>query len=713
SGLLGAIFAIGILYFFLLRIGTTLIVALSIPVSIIGTSCWMYLTGASLNILSMMGLMLAVGMLIDNAVVVLESIYQKMDQGMSSVEATLQGTKDVGRAVVSATLTSIIVFAPVIFGAQNELVVWLSEIGKTIAVTLIFSLLVSLTLIPMLTSHMLKGGQSSVAKNRFVDRWTNAYGKVLNWTAVRHPWITGLPIAIGILILTGGAIAVSGFSPEADGDRGIRQEYIQFIYEFSDNPDYRHTKEYVNTVQEKLWELREEYDVKYMYSWYADEIAATRLYLHKDALSETEMKELRERLREDLPVLAGVEYRMGDDNGGGSGVQQFSVTLHGEDSEYLNTLAEEVKRRVGSVDDVKDVTTDIERGSEEIHIMVDGAKTSHQGITPRDVADVMGITFRGVRLPKVRAEEKEVDLWVMLQPEDRKNIENLKALTVTINDGTDITLDQVATTVMGRGATRIQRVDQRTAVRVRGSYEGEDFDDVLEEVQATMATVHFPPGYGWNFGSRIQQQKEQQNDMGMNALLAVICVFMVMACLFESVTHPAVVMFCMPFASIGVIWLMILTGTPFNLMAMIGMVILIGVVVNNGIVLVDHINHHRREGKSIDDAIMLGGKERFRPILMTATTTVLGLIPLALGRNHVGGAETYPMARALIGGLLSSTVLTLIMLPTYYQINERLIVRNRRILAALTRIPKHLWSKIRRRPQRTAGRGAPASARLR
>jgi HAE1 family hydrophobic/amphiphilic exporter-1 len=318
----------------------------------------------------------------------------------------------------------------------------------------------------------------------------------------------------------------------------------------------------------------------------------------------------------------------------------------------------------------------------------------------------MGITFRGVQLPKVQAEDREIDLWVSLRPEDRKSIENLKALTVNLMDGREITLDQVANTSLARGASRIQRLNQRTAIRVRGSYEGDDFDGFLDEIKATMNAVHFPPGYGWNFGNRIRQAQEQQGEIGINALLAILCVYMIMASLFESLLHPAVVMICLPFASLGVIWLMIATNTPFNIMAMIGMVILIGIVVNNGIVLVDHINHHRRQGLGVQEAILQGGRERFRPILMTAATTILGLIPLAVGRNHVGNAEMYPMARALIGGLLSSTLLTLIMLPVYYHLAEKMRVRVARFFPGLARLPgrlRHGWGRIRRRGGRKAG----------
>ena len=706
AGLIGGVLAIGVLYFFLRRIGTTLIVSLSIPISVIGTATFLYFTGRSLNILSMMGLMLAVGMLIDNAVVVLESIYQRMDKGEDAVEATISGTRDVGRAVISATLTSIIVFAPVIFGKQNEMVIWLKEIGITIGVTLVLSLIVSLTIIPLLTTHILKGGRQSVGRNPWVDSVRTKYVRVLKWAAVDHPWITAVPIMIGVIVLTGVAIGVTGFKPDVEGDRGIRREYLQIRYDFTDNPDYRIVHDYVEQVQDKLWGLQDRYEMEYMYSWYADDNAGTRLYFEKDALSEKDLARYREMLREDLPEMAGVRLELGDESGQGSGMKRFAVTVHGEDSEYLNVLAAEVKRRIDLIPGVQDVSTDVERGGREVHVMVDGHKASQYGTTPSEIAQIMGITFRGVRLPKIQTHGKELDLWVLLREEDRRSIDNLKSLTVNSIGDRDITLDQVAATVMGRGPTRIQRVNQRTAVRVNGGYEGEDLGDVLDEVRYTMDSMHFPPGYGWNFGSRIQESQEQQADMAINALLAIICVYMVMACLFESLWHPFVVMFCMPFASLGVIWLMILTNTPFNIMAMIGMVILIGVIVNNGIVLVDHINHYRKQGKSLDEAILLGGEERFRPILMTATTTILGLIPLAVGRGHVGGAETYPMARALIGGLASGTVLTLIMLPTFYKTTDS-------TLRAAGRWSRWIKSKLRFRKTKSdvvpAGAGARSS----
>jgi hydrophobic/amphiphilic exporter-1 (mainly G- bacteria), HAE1 family len=700
SGFIGAIFAVGILYFFLRHLGATLIVSMAIPISIVGACIYMFFSGRSLNILSMMGLMLGVGMLIDNAVVVLESIVRRMSLGEGAVEATLNGTREVGRAVVSATLTSIVVFAPIIFGASDELTIWLREVGVTISITLLVSLVVSLTVIPLLTVHVMKG-RSFTARNRWVEAWTERYSRVLEWTAVRHPWWTAMAIVPILLALTVGAVKVTGFGPDPDGDRGIRREYMQVSYDFADDVDYRVARAAAQKVQRQLWADREKYGFEYIYTWYMDGYAMHRLYLEGHSVSETQLRDLREQLREDLPQLAGIDFQFGDDDsGGGDGAKGFEVTVHGEDSGELERIANEAKRRLLLVDGLQDIKTDVEEGRQEVRVHVDGDRAQRVGLDPATVAQVMGITFRGVPLPRVQTGPREVDLWVMLSEDDRRTIEDLESLTLSVQDGKEITLGQIASTEVRRGPNRITRLNQRTAVRVRGSYEGDDFDDALEEIGQTMESLAMPMGYGWNFGSRIQQNRQQQNQMGINALLALLCVYMIMASLFESLLHPAIVMICVPFASLGVIWLMIATNTPFNIMAMIGMVILIGLVVNNGIVLVDHVNHYRRQGVARSEALCRAGAERFRPILMTATTTILGLLPLALGDSHVGNAQNYPMARALIGGLLSSTLLTLVLLPTYYELGERIHERLVRFRRASNSFVASLPGRVRGRARR-------------
>jgi HAE1 family hydrophobic/amphiphilic exporter-1 len=272
-------------------------------------------------------------------------------------------------------------------------------------------------------------------------------------------------------------------------------------------------------------------------------------------------------------------------------------------------------------------------------------------------------------------------------------------MTVAIQEGRPVTLEQVADFEFAFSPTTIFREDQRTSVSVTGSYEGEEFMEARQDVEDTMDAMALPSGYAWSFGREDRAAQEEQNLMGQNIMLALACVYFVMAALFESLLHPLVIMLCIPFAIIGVIWLLALTNTPFNIMAMIGLVVLIGVIVNNGIVLISHINILRRRGLSMHDAILEGGRERFRPIIMTAATTVLGLMPLALGDTALSGAQYYPMARALIGGLLSGTLLTLIVLPTFYVLAERGFERAQLVWSRSSSSPiRFRWPRRSRQP---------------
>jgi HAE1 family hydrophobic/amphiphilic exporter-1 len=224
---------------------------------------------------------------------------------------------------------------------------------------------------------------------------------------------------------------------------------------------------------------------------------------------------------------------------------------------------------------------------------------------------------------------------------------------------------------LSRGPTTIRRQHQKAAVSVEGSYYRGESKDMMGKVTAVMNSIQLPLGYSWSYSDRIQQEQEQQMDMLLNILLALVCVYLVMAALFESLLHPLIIMICLPFSLIGVIWALLITGTDINIMVFIGGVILIGIVVNNGIVLIDHVNNFRRQGRTIYEAIFEGGRERFRPIVMTACTTILGLMPMAVGKTNIAGSQYYPLARAVIGGLAVGTLLTLIALPTYYVIGER------------------------------------------
>jgi len=685
GGLFGSILAILILYLFLRRVGMTLVVSIAIPLSILGTCVFLFLSGRSLNVLTMMGLMLGVGMLVDNAVVVLESINRRQHLGDRPLAASVRGTREVGRAIVASTLTTVIVFAPIILSKNDELAVWLGEVGVTISVTLTLSLLVSLTVIPTLAVKLTRPNGES-AESGWLVRLRRGYLAVLRWTALRHPLVTGLLIVPAVIAVTVVMMKVTHFAPEALGDEGIRRENLRIYFHYTGPVDTDLSLVYVEKAEAYIETRREDLGIRDLYSFFAPDAAGITLFFHSGVVSDEFFKRVRDDLREKLPVQAGLEYRFGDEEGQDSGAKSFEVTIFGENSEFLVEMAEEAKRRLSHIDGVDDLASDADRGKAEIQVRVDAEQAGRFGVTPADVSQVMGLTYRGVFLPRLHTGDKEIDLVVSLLPEDRESIENLAVLPVGSHEGQLVQLGQVAEFQFAKSPGRIFRQNQKTGVTVRGTYDGEILDVALGEIRKLMDSMDFPFGYGWSFGSRIQRGEQQQSEMGMNMLLALACVFFVMASLFESLLYPLVVMGCVPFASLGVFWIMMATGTPFNMMAMIGMVILIGIVVNNGIVLIDHVNGRRRAGLALDDAIVEGCSDRMRPILMTAGTTILGLLPLAvLHGAHVADAEYYPMARAIAGGLASSTVLTLVVLPTYFRLATVYAERFGTLLGALGR----------------------------
>ncbi len=677
AGIIGALFAVIVLYFFLRRISTTLIIAVSIPFAILCTCGFLYFTGRSLNILTMMGLMLGVGMLVDNAIVVLESIFRHQSVGEDPVRASIVGSREVATAVTAATLTSVIVFAPVIFTKDSDgLMMFLAHVGVTISVALIFSWVISLTMIPFLTSRLLK--PKEMKESAILLRVQDRYVRILKWTTVKKPFVTGLVIIPLLLVVS--IMAAKMLKLEVSMEEGELIENLYISYDFSDNFTYDQTEKYVDQIESVLFEKKEELRIEKVYSYYMDNQAGTTLYFDDKYLSPNRLKEIRKNLREVLPELAGVTLRFGDEQGGGAGgVKRVKVTLFGEDMDLLSEYAEVVKRRFTLLGKLEDVRTSIEMGREEIKISLNRDLAQQYNLSPQSVSGIMNLTFRGMPLRRFQTEEREVPMSISLSPEDRVGMHNLENLLVGMNEEKEITLGTVADLSMTRGPTTIRRQHQKAAVSVEGTYESGEAKDMIGTVSSVMSTIQLPLGYSWSFSDEIREQQEQQVDMLLNILLALVCVYLVMAALFESLLHPLIIMLCLPFSLIGVIAALLITGTDINLMVFIGGVILIGIVVNNGIVLIDHVNNFRRDGRTIYEAIFEGGRERFRPIVMTACTTILGLMPMAVGQTNVAGTQYYPLARAVIGGLAVGTFLTLIALPTYYVIGERSAAWVRRI----------------------------------
>ncbi len=659
AGTIGALLAILSLYFFLRRLDSTIIVSLSIPFSILAACGLMFFMGKTLNILSMMGLMLAVGMLVDNAVVVLESIDRTHRKEKDREKAALDGARGVSTAVAASTLTTLIVFLPLIIGASTDLTTWLKEIGITITIALACSLFSSLTLIPLMSAHFL--GRKRPRAIQSIAWLEEKYAGALRWT-LHHPAKTFvvliLGLGVGLLPFFTGMVESAIFS-------GTVNERIFLRYEFADHTYKSEAMAVVDQVEPFLWANKEKWEVASLYTFWMENRAETTMVLSRKNMTDDEIRELRKTIRDELPEIPGVRLYFEDDADTGGNTHFFAVKFFGQDSTLLEGFANEAARRIETVAGVLDVRTSFRDAQREVQVRVDRDKAERAGLDAQAVADIFSFTLGAMRLPRFNTGEREVDTWLALRIEDRENIDDIKKLQIggAGGDGRPITLADVASFQIVPRPKEIVRENRRVRVAVSATYEGEDWEQTQEEIAGLMDAFDLPPGYSWSWNDRIIEQGEQNAQMAVNFLLALVLVYLVMASLFESLAQPFAILFSIPFALPGAAWMLAATGTSFNLMGQIGLLILMGIVVNNGIVLLDHTNQLRRTGLSREEAILQAGRERLRPILMTAATTIIGLLPLAVRGPATSGIFYYPLARTVMGGLISSAVLTLLVLP--------------------------------------------------
>ena len=657
SGLIGSALAVLILYIFLRRFDSTFIVSLSIPFSVIVTTGVLYFTGRSLNILSMMGLMLGVGMLVDNAIVVLEAIDKKHRTETDLKRSAREGAGSVAAAVTCSTATSLIVFLPLIVGSGTELTTFLGEVGLTISISLVMSLFCSLTLIPLMSAHLLRRGERP--NPRWMTWLEDRYALTLRWT-LRHKAWTGVIVLAGLVL---------GFVPfmtglvESGMFSGTVNRRMRLQYEFSDFVYKSDSERAVNQIEAYLDANRKRWPIESVYSFFGENDAGTAIMLSRQDLGDEAMKALRKEVREGLPEIAGVRIYFNEDAERGGDSTYFQVKFFGQDSGLLRGFAEEAERRLATVEGVADVSTSLKRARREIQVVIDREKARANGLAAEDISRAFSFTLGGLRLQRFNAGEREVETWLALRLQDRENLEDLRRIQIGGTAGRPVLLGDVATFQVVRRAQEITREDRKVRVAVNATYEGKEWPKARDQIAGLMDAFELPPGYSWSWDDRILEQGEENSQMGINFLLALMLVYIVMASLFESLAQPFAILFSIPFAIVGAAWLLAATGAPFNMMAQIGLLILIGVVVNNGIVLLDHLNHLLAEGIPRDEAIVMAGRDRLRPIIMTALTTVVGLIPLAFGSARVGGIYYFPLAQTVMGGLISSTVLTLVVLP--------------------------------------------------
>jgi HAE1 family hydrophobic/amphiphilic exporter-1 len=661
AGLLGGVFAVLVLYLFLRRFATTLIVALAVPISILVTVGVLYVLGFTLNVLSLMGLMLAIGMLVDNAVVVTENIHRHQHLTPDDpVGATLRGVKEVALAVTAGTLTTAIVFAPMIISQSDQVSLFLKHISVSICVALGVSLLISLTVVPLLTSRLQSGATAGSSGEARWLQWLMARYSALLDGLLRRRGVAGLLILGTLLsVAVPGALVKQDFFPNDNTEREIR-----LFYHVTDTYTVERVEAAVDRIEDYLFANKQALEIASVYSYYRADHAQSTILLTPEG--ERTVDDIQEQIRAELPKLPIARPSFTWEDGGGG--ESIRVTVSGPSSEVLAGLADEVERRLSAVRGLDDVRSEARRGEQEVRVVVDRDRARQYGLSSRQVGQTVSAALRGQPLRRFRTASGEVEMRLLFQDADRQTVDQLRTLSLQDARGEAVPLAALARFETARGPRAIERENRSTMVGVTAGLGSLTRGEAQDQIRGVLDNMALPTGYAWGFGERVQREEEQQATLLMNLLLALALIYLVMAALFESLIHPAAIWTSILFAIVGVFWFFLATATSFSIMAWIGVLILIGIVVNNGIVLIDHVNLLRREGLSRHEALVRGGRERLRPILMTAATTILGLIPLCLGTTQVGGdgPAYFPMARAIVGGLAFSTVITLVILPAVY-----------------------------------------------
>jgi HAE1 family hydrophobic/amphiphilic exporter-1 len=689
SAIYGGILAIVVLLLFLRNFRSTIVIATAIPVSIIATFALLYFANFTLNIMTLGGLALGIGMLVDNAIVVLENIFRMRESGDSLEHATVNGTEEVTAAVVASTLTTVVVFLPLVF-VRGMSGVMFKQLSIVVSFSLLCSLVVALTLVPMLSARILPSqpsderfertlrGRVYLISGRFLKGIENSYKKLLHLALENRVFVvmTAVLLLVASLMLTP-YIGVELMPTTDEGE--VRVEAEMQVGTRLNLLDEKF-KVIEKIVNESVPEIKSMVVSVGGSRWFGagGHTGDVGISLKPQSQRSRSSEQIAADLRGKLSKIPGMIVRTRAGEGlfilrmSTSGGDKVQVEVRGHDLQMADSLAAQVKIIVESVDGITDARVSRELGSPEELVLIDRQKAADMKLTVSKIANALQTIISGTRASYYREAGDEFGILVKLRDAEQMDLRDILDLTITNSDGQPVVLRNVVTVGPRKGPVLIERKDQERVVNISADVSGRDMGSVLAELSGLLRNVPKPPDFSITFGGDYEEQQKSFRELLLSFVLALVMVYMVMACQYESLRDPFVVMFSVPLAAIGVILMLVLTRTTFNVQSFIGCIMLGGIVVNNAILLVDHTNLLRhRDSMPLREAIEEAGRRRLRPILMTTLTTIIGLIPLALGLGEGGEAQA-PMARTVIGGLLSSTLITLVFVPVVYSIFERL-----------------------------------------
>ncbi len=675
----GALLAVIVIYFFLANLRATIISAFALPTSIIGSFILMYALGFTLNVMSLLALSLAVGLLIDDAIVVIENIYRHMSEGESPLEAAKAATEEIGLAVMAVTLTLVAVFVPVAFmpGIVGR---FFYEFGLTVTIAVLISLFVAFSLTPMLSSRWLKREDESLSKdgniiekilynfNHFFEWLSGKYKSALNWSLGHRKTIVFGSILVFIFSIFLMGLLGSEFFPRQD------QGEFTITIDAAPGSSLEKTNEIAKQLESIVAQKKGVVNVLTTIGAGNDPVNVGNILVKLVSKKDRDysvfdfMDELRNKIN-----IPSAKISFGIQNGPGSGQKPVIFSIRGEDLTLLKNYADKVEQIVKTTAGAVDVESSLETSKPEVRVTIERQKASALGVDPASIATALRAMVDGIDATKYQEGGEQYNVRVKVKESDRNTISGVSNLTVKSRNKTRaggvvlIPLDAVAFINKGTGPSKINRYDRQREIRIEANLSDRLLGEVLSDAQKRIDQINIAPGYSIQVAGSGQQQAESFLNILLSLALAIIFVYLVLASQFESFVYPFSIMLSLPMAIIGAVIALLVFGSSMSVMSMIGIIMLMGLVTKNGILLVDYINVLRERGMERWDATLQAGQTRLRPILMTTFAMIFGMLPVAFSFGE-GSEFRSPMGQAVIGGLITSTLLTLFIVPVVYTI---------------------------------------------
>ncbi len=687
TALIAFVMAFLVIYFFLRNWRGSFIIGISIPIAVIATFAALYAADLTLNIISMAGLALAVGMLVDNSIVVLENIYRHRESGESKLEAADHGASEVGMAITSSTLTTISVFLPVLFvpDITGQL---FKDMVLTITFSLVVSLLIALTLVPLLSSRIVKviknykssetgekvekPGRFAVLKNKigiWLERFSDRYSEILHWSLHHKKTVLISVSVIFIASLFAAALLGGEFLPKTD------QGFISIVIESPAGNPIERTRVYTYQLENIFKDVIKKEELESVAIFYGNRegigafgvtASTIEIFLRLTPVEHRKRSqfEIQDMLRRRLDNIAGITYFF-QEGGSFTNEKDIEVKVIGFDIEGAKSIAGLLKEKMEKVPGLVDISTNVKATTPELQIHFNKDLMNDLNLSTLQTASNISTAVQGQVVSQYRDKEDEYDVRVQFAKEYRNQKEALGQMQIALPGGQMVQLSDIARIEEEESSPTIFRENQSRFVSVGCGLSGIDLSAAVKKINSIINETPIPSEYQVVIGGTAEDQQQAFFYLMLAFIAAVLLVYMIMASQFESLVDPLIIMFTVPLSIIGVFLFLLITGTSLSVMALVGLVMLVGIAVNNGIVLVDYINQLRRSGLGLYEAVEAGSKARLRPVLMTALTTILGMTPLAIELGS--GSETWsPLARAVIGGLTATTALTLIVIPILY-----------------------------------------------